>query len=179
MRSAFCLTDIRVCFLSNKGLSFKRYYNHPGLQHISLLPAKKSDYRKLIEVWEASVRATHHFLSNEEILFYKKLILDQYFDIVNLVCAKTPTGVMAGFMGVLHGKLEMLFVDPVYRGEGIGKILVTYACSVLDVTMVDVNEQNEQAVGFYHKLGFETISRDPLDGMGKPFPVLHMQKALF
>ncbi|RYY19766.1 MAG: GNAT family N-acetyltransferase [Chitinophagaceae bacterium] len=146
-----------------------------GLQHISLVPAKKADYRKLIEVWEASVRATHHFLSSDDILFYRKLIFAQYFDLVHLVCAKSPEGLIIGFMGVLQEKLEMLFIDPVYRGEGAGKILVTYACEVMKVSKVDVNEQNEQAVGFYHRLGFKTVNRVPVDGMGKPFPVLHMQ----
>jgi putative acetyltransferase len=146
------------------------------LQHISLVPGKKADYRKLIEVWEASVRATHYFLTDDDILFYRKLIFEQYFDIVHLVCAKNQDGSIVGFMGVLQEKLEMLFIDPAYRGQGIGKILVTYAGEVMKVTKVDVNEQNEQAVGFYHKLEFKTVSRDPVDGMGKPFPVLHMEK---
>jgi len=148
------------------------------LQHISLVPAKKADYRKLIEVWEASVRATHHFLNNDDILFYRKLIFEQYFDLVDLICAKSPNAIIVGFMGVLQDKLEMLFIDPAYRGEGVGRILVTYACEVMNVSKVDVNEQNGQAVGFYHRLGFQTVSRDPVDGMGKPFPVLHMQKTL-
>ena len=39
---------------------------------------------------------------------------------------------------------------------------------------VDVNEQNPDAVGFYKHVGFEVTSRSPLDGMGKPFPILHM-----
>jgi len=28
-----------------------------------IFPVLKSDYLKIIEVWESSVRATHHFLS--------------------------------------------------------------------------------------------------------------------
>ncbi len=45
----------------------------------------------------------------------------------------------------------------------------------LDALKVDVNEQNPQAVGFYEHMGFEVISRSPLDSLGKPFPLLHMQ----
>lgn len=45
----------------------------------------------------------------------------------------------------------------------------------LDLTKVDVNEQNEQAVGFYKHCGFETIKRSELDTSGKPYPTLHME----
>jgi putative acetyltransferase len=41
--------------------------------------------------------------------------------------------------------------------------------------MVDVNEQNEQAVGFYRHLGFEVEGRSSVDGLGLPFPLLHMR----
>jgi hypothetical protein len=40
---------------------------------------------------------------------------------------------------------------------------------------VDVNEQNGQAVGFYLRMGFATEGRSELDGMGKPYPLLHMR----
>jgi len=43
------------------------------------------------------------------------------------------------------------------------------------VTKVDVNEQNGQAIGFYHHCGFKTIKRSELDALGKPHPTLHMQ----
>lgn len=39
---------------------------------------------------------------------------------------------------------------------------------------VDVNEQNPQAVGFYLHYGFVQTGRSPLDGEGRPFPLLHM-----
>ena len=40
---------------------------------------------------------------------------------------------------------------------------------------MDVNEQNEQAVGFYEHYGFEVFDRSETDGMGDPFPILHMR----
>ncbi|GAM72145.1 acetyltransferase [Vibrio sp. JCM 19236] len=38
-----------------------------------------------------------------------------------------------------------------------------------------MNEQNPEAAGFYKKMGFKVTSRSPLDDMGKPFPILHME----
>lgn len=41
---------------------------------------------------------------------------------------------------------------------------------------LDVNEQNEQAVGFYLHMGFEVAGRSELDGTGKPYPLLHLRR---
>lgn len=71
--------------------------------------------------------------------------------------------------------LEMLFIDPEYRGKKIGKILLNYSIDNLNVTKVDVNEQNEQAIGFYKHFGFEVIGHSELDSSGKPYPILHME----
>jgi putative acetyltransferase len=79
-----------------------------------------------------------------------------------------------GFLGVAEQNLEMLFIGPEHRGKGVGKSLLDYAMENLNVTKVDVNEQNEQAVGFYEHCGFEVIGRSELDSSGKPYPILHM-----
>jgi putative acetyltransferase len=49
-----------------------------------------------------------------------------------------------------------------------------YAMRELRADEVDVNEQNPAAVGFYQHFGFKVVGRSPLDGTGKPFPILHM-----
>jgi putative acetyltransferase len=46
----------------------------------------------------------------------------------------------------------------------------------LGATKVDVNEQNDQAVGFYRHMGFEVTGRSAVDDLGQPFPVLHMKR---
>ncbi|AKD05609.1 hypothetical protein PKOR_09080 [Pontibacter korlensis] len=137
--------------------------------------ARPEDYAFLTEVWEASVRATHHFLTEEDILFYKPLVRDEYLQQVELRYVKDENGRIAGFVGTAEGKVEMLFVHPESRGQGIGKKLLQYAVDALQANAVDVNEQNEQAIGFYEHFGFRTVSRSEVDGMGKPYPILHMQ----
>ncbi|WP_429023229.1 acetyltransferase [Aeromonas allosaccharophila] len=136
--------------------------------------ANGEDYQTLIDLWESSVRATHHFLPEAEILALRPLILEHYFDAVTLHCARTEEGRIAGFCGLCDGKIEMLFVAPAVRGSGVGRRLVEHAISQCSATLVDVNEQNEQAVGFYQKMGFAVTGRSPLDGQGKPYPLLHM-----
>lgn len=140
-----------------------------------IFPVHKSDYLEIIEIWESSVRATHHFLSEEDIQHFKPLILNQYLDAVTLFCCKDADGRITGFAGIADKKIEMLFVHAEERGKSYGKILLRHAMSEFDAIKVDVNEQNEQAVGFYEHMGFQVISRSPLDSLGKPFPLLHMQ----
>lgn len=137
----------------------------------------RADYPALIALWEASVRATHHFLPEAEIMALRPLILEHYFDAVTLHSARTKEGKITGYSGVYEGKLEMLFVAPEARGSGVGRLLVAHAIELGGATQVDVNEQNEQAVGFYLKMGFTVMGRSPLDGQGKPYPLLHMALA--
>tara|TARA_R110002072_G_scaffold289032_3_gene455834 strand:+ start:6785 stop:7228 length:444 start_codon:yes stop_codon:yes gene_type:complete len=135
----------------------------------------KFEYNKVVEVWEASVRATHHFLKEEDIAYFKPLILNTYLDAVELRCYRDDNNKIVGFFGVSDENLEMLFMHPEERGKKIGKSLLEYAINHFDVTKVDVNEQNEQAVGFYMHCGFVTKGRSELDASGKPYPILHME----
>ena len=49
---------------------------------------KKTEYKEVVDIWEASVRATHHFLKEEDIQYFKPLILNVYLDAVELKCIK-------------------------------------------------------------------------------------------
>ncbi|MEL6254866.1 MAG: GNAT family N-acetyltransferase [Bacteroidota bacterium] len=136
---------------------------------------EKKEYPFVVDLWEASVRATHHFLKEEDILYFKPLILNTYLDAVKLSCIRDGDGNILGFQGVAEENLEMLFIHPDQRRKGIGKALLEHAVKKLGITKVDVNEQNEQALGFYQHHGFEVISRSELDSSGKAYPILHME----
>ncbi|MBV7532243.1 GNAT family N-acetyltransferase [Chitinophaga sp. sic0106] len=140
-----------------------------------ILPVTESEYPEVTAVWEAAVRATHDFLTEADIQFFKPLILNEFLDAVSLSCIKDEKGHILGFAGTADRKLEMLFIDPAARGQGIGKALLQYVIAHQAVDKVDVNEQNDQAVGFYLHNGFKTIARSDVDGMGKPFPLLLME----
>jgi putative acetyltransferase len=134
-----------------------------------------TDRPRLLEVWEAAVRATHHFLAEEDIRFYRRMLGEQYFDLVRLTCLRDEQGRVQGFAGTAEDRLEMLFVDPTAHGRGFGKALLHHAIDHDGVRLVDVNEQNPGAVAFYLSQGFEQIGRSPLDGADRPFPLLHLR----
>ena len=135
---------------------------------------RPENYAEMLNVWENSVRATHDFITEEDIEFFKPIIMEQAFPAVILRCVKNDSGSIVGFVGTHESKIEMLFILNEVRGQGVGKALLQYAIEHLGATQVDVNEQNPQAVGFYQHMGFKVVSRSPLDDMGKPFPILHM-----
>lgn len=142
--------------------------------NLTIFTPSVQDFSEITEVWEASVRATHSFLSEEDIQYYKPLILNDYLKAVTLFCTK-DLETITGFIGLSDDKIEMLFIRPDYRGKGVGKILLDFAIVKQNVSKVDVNEQNIQAVGFYEYRGFKTVKREPLDANGKPFPILSME----
>lgn len=128
----------------------------------------------LTALWERSVRATHTFLTEEDIGRIAVCIPGALAEVPHLFVAwkgTTPTA----FMGIEGEVLEMLFVEPAYRGEGIGTELVHYGIRHHGVRRLWVNEQNPAAQGFYLHLGFEVCGRKEQDEQGNPFPLLRMQ----
>jgi iron complex transport system ATP-binding protein len=142
---------------------------------LSISTLSETDYPELMLVWEASVRATHHFLKEEDILLFKKLIPEKYLDVVRLFAVRNSDNRILGFLGVSDDNIEMLFIHPDARGKGIGSVLLNYALNELHLRKVDVNEQNEKALGFYLHKGFTVKSRSEQDGTGKPYPTLHLE----
>ena len=144
-----------------------------GLQ-TGIFPVYPADYPQVVDVWEASVRATHYFVAESDIDIFRPMVRDALKH-VPLACVHDAAGSVAGFMAVVDGKVEMLFIHPAWRGQGVGRQLLQHAIDDLGAIELDVNEQNEQALGFYLRMGFEVVGRSDLDSTGKPYPLLHMR----
>jgi putative acetyltransferase len=127
-----------------------------------------------VKIWESSVRATHLFLSDEDIQNLIPKVIDGIKNIKKLIIITNKNNINCAFMGISENKIEMLFVGSDFRGQGIGKKLINYAINTLNVLYVDVNEQNEQAIGFYKKYGLKLLGRSETDNYGNSFPILHL-----
>ncbi len=133
------------------------------------------EFPEILSIWEASVKATHHFLSPEKIQDIKQIIVrGNLFAKVEIYSYFDINGRRLGFLGLSKNKIEMLFIHPDFRGNGVGKALTEFALLEKNIRRVDVNEQIRQAVGFYKKMGFKVVKRNPLDAAGNPFPILEM-----
>ena len=132
---------------------------------MSVVKVGPDDFEELAEVWEASVRATHDFLSEADIRELRSLLPVRYLPAVELRCLR-DAGRIVAFIGLNGSHIAMLFVRPEYRGRGCGRKLAD---------SVDVNEQNPQAVGFYLRMGFAVVGRSETDDADRPFPILHLR----
>ena len=130
---------------------------------------------KLIAVWEASVRATHLFLSDSKILSIKEYVPQALKSVDKLIIAENDEEKPIAFMGIENETLEMLFITPSERGQGLGKQLLQYGISNYKVNRLTVNEQNPQAKGFYEHMGFHVYKRTDYDEQGNPYPLLYMR----
>ena len=130
----------------------------------------------LINVWEASVRATHLFLSDDEINRIKAYVPQALAGVTHLIIAEDENGAPIAFMGIENGTLEMLFIAPEERGKGLGKRLIRYGIERCGVERLAVNEQNPQAKGFYERMGFQVYKRTERDEQGNPYPLLYMRR---
>ncbi len=137
---------------------------------------KVENVNELVEVWEASVRATHDFLNQEDIEFYKCIVREALMK-VTLLVSRADNGAIKGFIGFNPGCIEMLFVHPDWIRKGVGRSLALHAIK-MHCRKVDVNEQNLAARRFYEAMTFKEVGRDAVDSYGKPYPILHMESLL-
>lgn len=130
---------------------------------------------QLLKVWEDSVKATHLFLSDNEIVNIKKYVPQGLENICYLIVAENESKFPVAFMGIDGQKLEMLFVSPEERGKGLGKTLIGYGIENFAINELAVNEQNPLAKGFYEHMGFQVYKRTDSDEQGNPYPLLYMK----
>ncbi|MDR2255002.1 MAG: acetyltransferase [Arthrobacter sp.] len=147
---------------------------------ITLRAGAEADHPALLRLWRRSVEATHRFLSPADVAALERLIGEVYLGAVRLTVAMHDDAPV-GFVGLSGGgaeplSIEMLFVDPDTHGRGVGTALLEDAAAGHELVLVDVNEQNPDALGFYVARGFEVAGRSELDGEGNPFPLLHLRR---
>lgn len=130
--------------------------------------------KQLLEVWKSSVKATHLFLSKNEIEEIKKYVPQALNEIPHLIIVENENQVPIGFMGIAEQHLEMLFISDEERGKGLGSELLKYGIEKYLINDLAVNEQNPLAKGFYEHMGFKVYKRTDYDEQGNPYPLLYM-----
>ncbi|WP_426127362.1 acetyltransferase [Pararhizobium sp. PWRC1-1] len=143
---------------------------------ITFRDSTAADADRVMEIWRSSVDATHDFLSLE---YRAELddMLSGFLPTAPLTLAVNEAGNTVGFMLVSDRHLEALFIDPEYRGRGVGRMMLEEALVDRPDMTTDVNEQNHQAIGFYERMEFIRTGRSEVDGQGKPYPLIHLRYA--
>lgn len=145
--------------------------NNDSIEKITRLT--DSTKEELAKVWEASVRSSHHFLTEEDIQFYRSRLKDVYLQAVELYVVRDRR--IVAFMGLSDDMVEMLFVLPSEKGKGYGTALLNFAFNDRHIRKIDVNEDNKEAYTFYLNRGYRVVGRDAVDADGKPYPIVHLE----
>ncbi|VUT17307.1 acetyltransferase [Klebsiella pasteurii] len=140
---------------------------------ISIRRSRHDEGEKLVAIWRRSVDATHDFLSKEYRVELETLV-SSFLPEAPLWVAVTEKDEPIAFMLLTGEHMDALFVDPMVRGCGVGKLLIEHALTLAPKLTTNVNEQNEQAVGFYQKMAFKLTGRSETDDLGKPYPLLNL-----
>jgi putative acetyltransferase len=143
----------------------------------AMLCSYRNEFREqMVSLWERSVRATHDFVTEPDIRYFKELVNEINFNSFSVYCLVTQEQKVIGFIGLFGKSIETLFLDPDYIGLGFGKKLMEFAVEKLGANEVEVNEQNTRAVQFYGSFSFVVYDRLETDSNGKPYPVLKMRR---
>lgn len=143
---------------------------------------KKEDIDSMLVLWEDSVKASHYFLTHDEVQNIAQDVLSAFEQVQHIILARAQ-GEIVGFVGIQNSEqtstIEMLFVTPKMFNRGIGKSLLKEAyVRVLKnskIIAVDCNEQNPNGLKFYQGLGFERVGRSERDPQGREYPIIHFE----
>jgi putative acetyltransferase len=143
---------------------------------VTIRASRSEEGALLVEIWCASVDATHHFLSAEDRAAIEAEVRDFLPEAPALVAVDRDDRPVA--FTILDGThMQALFVHPAARGSGVGRALVEHALALHPGLSTDVNEQNAQALGFYWRMGFAPTGRSETDGQGRAYPLIHLAVA--
>ena len=131
--------------------------------------SRPSEAPEIIQIWKNSVDATHDFLTAHDRQEIEKEVVS-FFSETPVLVATNQEDQPLGFMFLHEGHLEALFVDASARGLGVGKHLISHALALHPDLSVDV--------GFYQHMGFKLSGRSERDNQGRPYPLLHLYKAM-
>ena len=150
---------------------------HIQQRDLTIRPATDADRPRLFDLWLAAVRATHDFLSADDLAEITAMVRTEFFPVAPFTVATGADGIPLGFIHV-EGRTEIsaLFVDPACHGQGIGRALIAAALPPDEPLSVEVNEQNHAARAVYEHWGFRQIGRKDTDGQGRPYPLIVLSR---
>lgn len=137
-----------------------------GIRIEEVGPRPASLLTALVDVWQRSVRTSDLSARgrSSRMLPYASGYLA---NVATLLVARHE-GHEIGFLGIDEAGIETVFVDPDWRGRGIGRMLVERAVNVFGARDAAVGEDSPQATAFFAHLGFATWPLMGADEDGLP-----------
>lgn len=139
---------------------------------VSIREAREGDLDALTDVWERAARSSHGFMDEADIVEMRPFVRDSYLPSMDVWLVESDGGPIA-FVGARGAHVELLYVDPPFHGQGLGRHLLAH----VGATSVEVYADNETGVGFYRSQGFSEVRRRARDAAGRPFAMVVLERA--
>lgn len=127
------------------------------MEIVDVIDSNSDLIKELTALWRHSVAQTHTFLTVKDIDEIENYVPQALKKVKHLIVAKNKNSYL-GFIGIEQHRLEMLFLDPQYIGQGIGRQLLDFVKQKNHRLQLTVYEKNTSAVAFYKQNGFTILS---------------------
>jgi putative acetyltransferase len=117
---------------------------------------ESKDVDDVLEAWESASKLAHPFVSAEFLASERHNIPNLYLPNAETWVWETDNRVV-GFIALIGNEVGAIFLQPEYRGRGIGRALMDHARDLRGELEVQVFEANTIGRSFYAKYGFEQV----------------------
>lgn len=124
---------------------------------IKKLDVNTKDINKVMIIWKEATIKAHRFIPDEYWLNNYDIVKDKYIP-MGETYVYLEENEIKGFISIIEGYIGALFVDINSQGKGIGRSLIEHTKAIYENLILSVYKKNDQAVGFYKKVGFTVKS---------------------
>lgn len=124
------------------------------------------DLAEVMDLWLVSNQEAHSFIPASYWQDNYELVRE-LLPKADLFVYQEEDGAITGFIGLQGNLIAGLFVAARRRSQGIGKQLLDVAKSQRNLLYLQVYQDNEQAVAFYLREGFQLVEVKVDEGTGQ------------
>lgn len=119
--------------------------------------ATKNDLNIIMDIWLSANVSAHNFISEE--------YWNNHFEEVRTAISSSEIyvfedSVIKGFVGLKGNYIAGIFIKEEFQSKGIGGKLISFLKTFKPELILNVYEQNKNAVEFYEKHGFQISQKN-------------------
>ena len=119
--------------------------------------ATKNDLKIIMDIWLSANVSAHNFISEE--------YWNNHFEEVRTAISSSEIyvfedSVIKGFVGLKGNYIAGIFIKEEFQSKGIGGKLIIFLKTFKPELILNVYEQNKNAVEFYEKHGFQISQKN-------------------
>ncbi len=118
---------------------------------------KEKDINIVMEIWLETNISAHNFISKEYWMNNYEFVKNELPKSEIYVYEERDN--IYGFIGIINGYIEGIFVKEEHQSKGIGKKLLDYCKEKYSKLLLNVYEKNYNAIRFYNREKFKIIGK--------------------